>query len=70
MIETQYPIVEANGELGNTELVEARVLTREVFAEVPPRVDYRLTSQGRSLLEGVMAFDAYLKRFGAPGPDD
>jgi DNA-binding HxlR family transcriptional regulator len=49
------------------ELVEAEVLTRQVFAEVPPRVDYRLTSQGRALLEGVMAFDTYLQRFAAPG---
>lgn len=33
------------------------------FAEVPPRVDYTLTEQGHALLEGVMAFDAYLRRF-------
>lgn len=48
------------------ELVEAEVLTREVFAQVPPRVDYRLTAQGRALLEGVMSFDTYLRRFAAP----
>jgi DNA-binding HxlR family transcriptional regulator len=48
------------------ELVTAEVLTREVFAEVPPRVDYKLTRRGRSMLEGVMAFDDYLQRFGPP----
>ncbi|HKZ59839.1 MAG TPA: helix-turn-helix domain-containing protein [Candidatus Thermoplasmatota archaeon] len=45
------------------ELAEAGVLARQVFAEVPPRVDYSLTEKGRALLEGVMAFDAYLKRY-------
>jgi len=48
------------------ELVEAEVLTRHVFAEVPPRVDYRLTTQGRALLEGVMAFDTYLRKYAVP----
>jgi len=49
------------------ELVEAGVLSRRVFAEVPPRVDYSLTTQGQALLEGVMAFDTYIARFKAPG---
>ena len=43
------------------ELVESGILARQVFAEVPPRVDYSLTKQGRALLEGVMAFDDYLR---------
>lgn len=46
-----------------SELVEAGILARHVFAEVPPRVDYSLTGRGRHLLEGVMAFDAYLSRY-------
>ena len=48
------------------ELVGADVLTRQVFAEVPPRVDYALTPQGRVLMEGVMAFDDYLRRYKVP----
>jgi DNA-binding HxlR family transcriptional regulator len=48
------------------ELVESDILARQVFAEVPPRVDYSLTKQGRALLEGVMAFDEYLRRHAAP----
>ena len=48
------------------ELVEGQVLTREVFAEVPPRVDYRLTEKGRALLKGVMAFDLYLQKYAVP----
>lgn len=36
------------------ELEEAGVLTRTVFAEVPPRVEYSLTEKGREL-EGLIA---------------
>lgn len=50
------------------ELVEVGVLSREVFAEIPPRVDYKLTPRGRDLLEGVMAFDEFLEKHGAPVP--
>lgn len=48
------------------ELVKAGVLSRTVFPEVPPRVDYALTDQGRVLLNGVMAFDDYLGQYGRP----
>ena len=48
------------------ELVGAGVLSREVFAQVPPRVDYKLTAKGHDLLQGVMAFDDFLEKHGAP----
>ena len=35
------------------ELEEERILTRTVFAEVPPRVEYALTPHGRTLNEVV-----------------
>jgi DNA-binding HxlR family transcriptional regulator len=49
-----------------SDLVKKGVLSRTVFPEVPPRVDYALTEQGRALLNGVMAFDDYLDRYGRP----
>ncbi|MEV4363443.1 winged helix-turn-helix transcriptional regulator [Nonomuraea sp. NPDC004186] len=35
------------------------LVTREVFAEVPPRVEYELTSLGRSLHEPISAVAAW-----------
>ena len=35
------------------------LITRTVFATIPPRVDYELTSLGRSLLEPVMGLSAW-----------
>ena len=48
---------------------------REIFAQVPPRVDYSLTARGRSLepvLRGLMAWGvehACPPRLAAPAPD-
>ena len=50
------------------DLVEAEVLSREVFAEIPPRVDYKLTARGKDLLEGVLAFDGFLQKHGSLRP--
>jgi DNA-binding HxlR family transcriptional regulator len=41
------------------------LITRTIFATIPPRVDYELTPLGRSLLEPVMGLSAWaLKNIG------
>lgn len=42
------------------ELEKAGVITRRVFAEVPPRVEYSLTPRGQSLMQVVRS----MKRWG------
>lgn len=39
------------------------LITRKVFAEVPPRVEYTLTSSGASLHEALQALAAWGKRY-------
>ena len=41
---------------------EDGLLTREVFAEVPPRVEYTLTEKGRSLGPVIDAMEAWGKQ--------
>lgn len=38
------------------------LISREAFGEVPPRVEYRLTDLGRSLLEPVAALRQWAER--------
>jgi DNA-binding HxlR family transcriptional regulator len=38
------------------------LVTRTVFATVPPRVDYELTALGRTLLDPVLALAAWAER--------
>jgi DNA-binding HxlR family transcriptional regulator len=40
-------------------LEEAGLITREAFAEVPPRVEYRLTEMGRGLVPVIEAMRSY-----------
>ncbi|MCV0409291.1 helix-turn-helix domain-containing protein [Nitrosopumilus sp.] len=35
------------------ELVSEGILKRETFAEIPPRVEYRLTKKGQELIESI-----------------
>ncbi len=62
------------------ELEADGVVHREVYEEVPPRVEYSLTSKGRSLFEALELLDAWGRRhlevksvsvggLGAPPPD-
>lgn len=38
-----------------------RLLVRTVYAEVPPRVDYRLTERGNSLLVALQPLEAWAR---------
>src|SRR5437588_110408 len=44
-------------------LEEEGVILRETFAEVPPRVEYTLTTKGRDLVEVVESMRSYGKRW-------
>ena len=45
------------------ELETAGLVSRTIYAEVPPRVEYELTERGRELRPAIVA----LRRFGAAG---
>lgn len=42
-------------------LERSGLVERRAYAEVPPRVDYRLTELGRSLAKPVRAMDAWIE---------
>lgn len=46
-------------------LAEHKLVTRHVFAEVPPRVEYRLTDFGREVEARARALVEYITRYGA-----
>jgi DNA-binding HxlR family transcriptional regulator len=43
----------------------AGMVTRQVFAEVPPRVEYRLTELGSSLIPALTGLHEWAERYGA-----
>ncbi len=43
-------------------LEESGIVTRESFAEVPPRVEYALTERGSELLRALSALEAWGER--------
>lgn len=45
------------------ELVSEGVLERETFAEVPPRVEYRLTQKGQELIESVTDLLEWMRKW-------
>jgi DNA-binding HxlR family transcriptional regulator len=44
------------------ELEQDNVVSRKVYPEVPPKVEYTLTELGQSLREVIMALEAWGKR--------
>ena len=41
------------------ELEEANIITRKIYAEVPPRVEYSLTTLGKSLQDVLSSLEAW-----------
>lgn len=50
------------------ELEADGMLTRTVYAEVPPRVDYAITELGTSAIEPIQALRAWGKRYRKKAP--
>ncbi len=44
-------------------LEAAGVITRQAFAEIPPRVEYALTEKGQALIPIIEAMEAFGERF-------
>jgi DNA-binding HxlR family transcriptional regulator len=43
------------------ELDESGILERQVYNEIPPRVEYRLTNKGQELIESVISLLNWMK---------
>jgi DNA-binding HxlR family transcriptional regulator len=48
------------------ELQKNKILERKAFNEIPPRVEYRLTTKGQELVESVYNLFQWLKKWSAP----
>ena len=46
------------------ELERSGLVHRQVYAEVPPRVEYRLTALGGALMPALEAFSAWAEQYG------
>ena len=44
-------------------LVSEGILERQTFAEVPPRVEYRLTQKGQELIESITDLLEWMRRW-------
>ncbi|MGC4002580.1 MAG: helix-turn-helix domain-containing protein [Pirellulales bacterium] len=47
------------------ELERSGLVHRQIFAEVPPRVEYRLSELGRTLMPALTALSDWASRYGA-----
>lgn len=45
------------------ELEKGGILERKAYSEIPPRVEYRLTSKGQELVESVMYLLQWMKKW-------
>jgi DNA-binding HxlR family transcriptional regulator len=45
------------------ELEKGGILERKAYSEIPPRVEYRLTSKGQELVESVIYLLAWMKKW-------
>ena len=45
------------------ELEEAKIITKKVFAEVPPRTEYELTAKGRDLVPALKAMATWSSKY-------
>ena len=46
-----------------SELVSEGILEREMFAEVPPRVEYKLTKKGQELIESITDLLEWMRKW-------
>ncbi|WP_428326563.1 winged helix-turn-helix transcriptional regulator [Nitrosopumilus sp.] len=46
-----------------SELVSEGILERQTFAEVPPRVEYKLTTKGQELIESVSSLLDWMRKW-------
>ena len=50
------------------ELQKGKILERKAFNEIPPRVEYRLTTKGQELVESVINLLQWLKKWSVVEP--
>jgi len=46
-----------------TELEQGGILDRQVYHEIPPRVEYRLTTKGQELVESVISILQWMRKW-------
>jgi DNA-binding HxlR family transcriptional regulator len=45
------------------ELEAAKILERQAYNEIPPRVEYRLTSKGQELVESIITLMNWMRKW-------
>jgi DNA-binding HxlR family transcriptional regulator len=50
------------------ELEKSKILERKVFNEIPPRVEYRLTTKGQELVKSVIDLFQWLRKWSLDSP--
>jgi DNA-binding HxlR family transcriptional regulator len=48
------------------ELEKGRILERQAYNEIPPRVEYRLTDKGQELVESVIDLLQWMRKWSSP----